>query len=250
MSKRTVIGRKPVLEILRRRDSRVLTLYVSDRARLSPELKNAIEVRSLSVCTVESAELDKLAEGFNHQGVAVVVEGSSLFSLKSMLDGLRRSSSRDLLVALDEVNDPQNLGAVIRAAEAAGASALIATKRRGAPLTSAVVRASAGASEFLPLCFVGNLRSALESLKSLGYWIVGTAPGGEARSLFETDLPDPLVLVLGSESRGLRRLTEETCDLIVRIPMSGSIQSLNVSQSAAVVLFEFARQRHSKMRGE
>ena len=148
-----------------------------------------------------------------------------------------------LIVVLDEVTDPHNLGAVMRAAETSGADGIIVTTDRSVKLTSAAVRASAGACEFIPMVSVGNLQRALKELKKSGYWVVGLDGGPGTQDLYKTKIPSPLVVVLGSEGKGIRVLTAKECDLLVAIPMEGFIESLNVSQAASVFLYEIMRRR-------
>ena len=149
------------------------------------------------------------------------------------------------LLVLDGIQDPQNLGAIIRSAEAAGVHGCILPKDRAAAVSPAAVRASAGATEYLPIARVTNLATFLESIKPQGFWVIGT-DAAEGRDLFTADLRDPLALVIGSEERGLRSLTKTRCDLLVQIPSRGKVASLNASAAAAVCLFEVARQRRAK----
>jgi 23S rRNA (guanosine2251-2'-O)-methyltransferase len=185
--------------------------------------------------------LDIYAPGLRHQGVLAAIEASSVAG-EEILD-LPASPER-LILALDGVQDPHNLGACLRTAEAVGACAVIIPKDRAVGLTPVVRKAAAGAAERVPVAAVTNLVRTLEKLQQLGYWITGLAGDADA-SLFEVDLTGPAVLVLGGEGEGLRRLTRETCDRLVRIPMVGGIESLNVSVAAAVCLYEAFRQRSS-----
>lgn len=190
--------------------------------------------------TASRAELDALCGGGNHQGVAALLGPTRTPSLDELIDS--PSGSR-LIVVLDQVEDPQNLGAVLRAAEVWGAQAVLATERRSAPLTPAARKSSVGASEIIPLIRVTNLQRALEKLKAAGVWVVGTEIGAE-REIYGYRFPRDVALVLGSEGRGLRALTRSTCDELLRLPMYGVLQSLNVAQTASVFLYEVQRQRH------
>jgi 23S rRNA (guanosine2251-2'-O)-methyltransferase len=156
-------------------------------------------------------------------------------------------SAPGFLLALDGIQDPQNLGAIVRSAEAAGVDGCILPRDRAAGVTAAAVRASAGATEHLPIAQVTNLASFLEFAKAQGFWVVGT-DSTAGRDLFAADLTDPLVLAIGGEERGLRHLTKSRCDLIVNIPSRGNVASLNASAAAAVCLFEVSRQRRQKSR--
>jgi 23S rRNA (guanosine2251-2'-O)-methyltransferase len=219
------------LWVLRRRSSELGALI--DRAA----------VNGIRVHRVERATLDRLCEGAVHQGVAARCRQARADkqSLGGLVEGLEDPA---LLVALDTVQDPHNLGAVLRSADAAGAHGLVAPRSRAAGLGPAARKVACGAAERVPFFAVPNLVRALDALRDLGIFAVGCAP--EARSsIFAADLIRPTVLVLGSEQGGLRRLTREHCDLLVRIPMRGTVQSLNVSVAAGVCLFEAVRQREA-----
>ncbi len=241
-----VYGIHPVLEALRARRRRLLRLRVREghgRAELIPVLE-AARAAGTPVEEVSAAELAaRLAEGANHQGVSL--EAGPIPTLD--LEGLCAAGTAPrTLVALDQVEDPQNLGAIARVAEAAGASGLLLTDRHSPPLSPAVSRASAGAIEWLPTARVPNLVRALNQLKERGFWVFG-AEADASDSLFE--LPDRLlrgerIVLLGAEGRGLRPGVQGAVDHRVRIPLGGRVASLNVATAAAVVLFELARRSH------
>jgi 23S rRNA (guanosine2251-2'-O)-methyltransferase len=241
-----VYGIHPVLEALRARRRRLLRLRVREghgRAELIPVLEAARAV-GIPVEEVSAAELAaRLAEGANHQGVSL--EAGPIPTLG--LEGLCAvGTAPRTLVALDQVEDPQNLGAIARVAEAAGASGLLLTDRHSPPLSPAVSRASAGAIEWLPTARVPNLVRALNQLKEQGFWVFG-AEADASDSLFE--LPDRLlrgerIVLLGAEGRGLRPGVQGAVDHRIRIPLNGRVASLNVATAAAVVLFELARRSH------
>lgn len=195
-----------------------------------------VPVRHLS-----RGDLDLRAPGLRHQGVLAMMPQHH-FHGEDVLD-VPATPDR-LILALDGVQDPHNLGACLRTAEAVGVNAVIIPKDRSAGLTAVARKAAAGAAERVPVVAVTNLARSLERLKELGYWLTGLA--GEAQeTLFEADLTGPLVLVMGAEGQGMRRLTRESCDRLVRIPMRGKAESLNVSVAAAVCLYEAFRQRRS-----
>ncbi len=183
--------------------------------------------------------LDRLARGENHQGVIAAAAATAYRGLKDVLAELRAPG---LFVVLDGVEDPHNLGAVVRSAHAAGADALIVPERRSAPLTETVAKAAAGALEYLPIIRVKNVNRSLAALKQAGFWIYGLDERG-TQDYDQADLVNPTALVLGGEGKGLHRLTAERCDALLRIPMAGRIASLNVSVAAGVALFEVAKQR-------
>jgi 23S rRNA (guanosine2251-2'-O)-methyltransferase len=184
-----------------------------------------------------ASELSRLAGSPDHQGVVAEVDPYPYADPESLLAG-----PDALVVALDQVQDPHNLGAVCRSAEAVGAAGLVIPSRRSAAVTAAVSKASAGAVEHLPLARVPNLVDWLIRAKDSGAWIYGAEQGAPA-AYTQADLSGKLVLVLGSEGRGLRRRVSATCDLLISIPAHGRVASLNVSAAAAVLLFEAARQR-------
>lgn len=215
-----------------RRDERARRLYAA-------AAKAGVTVRQVSRDT-----LDLRAPGVRHQGVVAAVEAPDPVG-EEVLDA--PATDERLLLVLDGVQDPHNLGACLRTAEAVGVDAVIIPKDRAVGLTPVARKVAAGAAERVPVVAVTNLVRTLEKLKHLGYWITGLA--GEAEeSLYEVDLTGPLVLVMGAESEGLRRLTRETCDRLVHIPMCGDIESLNVSVAAAVSLYEAFRQRGGAVR--
>lgn len=197
--------------------------------------------RGVPLHSVARSDLDLRAPGLRHQGVLARMPARALSGEEALE---QPASPENLVLALDGVQDPHNLGACLRTAEAVGATAVIIPRDRSATLTPAARKASAGASERLPLIAVTNLARSLRRLKELGYWLTGFAGDG-AESLYDVDLTGPLVLVLGAEGEGMRRLTRETCDRLVRIPMHGAAQSLNVSVAAAIGLYEAYRQRRT-----
>jgi len=207
-----------------------------ERTRRVGELARAAKV-PVRLCA--KSELDLAAPELRHQGVLAAMPAAS-FSGEDALD-IPAAPDR-LILVLDGVQDPHNLGACLRTAEAAGACAVVIPKDRAAGLTAAARKAAAGAAERVPVITVTNLARSLKRLSDLGYWLTGLA--GEApQSLFDADLSGPRVLVLGAEGEGLRRLTKEHCHQLVRIPMAGKAESLNVSVAAAVCLYEAVRQR-------
>jgi 23S rRNA (guanosine2251-2'-O)-methyltransferase len=168
-----------------------------------------------------------------------------LGSIEQILDAARTSGKPPLVLVLDGIEDPANLGAILRTADGAGVHGVIIPKHRAVGLTGVVARTSAGAIEHVPVAQVTNLVSALEELKAAGLWVVGADPKAP-QNLYEIDLTPPLVLVIGGEGKGLRRLVREHCDLLIRLPMHGSMSSLNVAVATGVLLFEIVRQREAR----
>lgn len=186
--------------------------------------------------------LDELAGGGHHQGVVAEMAEIATVALDDLLDVARRRQEPPLLVVTDHLEDPQNLGSLIRSAEAAGAHGLVVPERRSVGVTPAVVRASAGATEHLAVATVVNLARTLRELKAAGLWIVGLDAGAE-QPYDLADLTVPLAIVVGSEGKGLSRLVAEQCDLRVRLPMAGRTASLNAAVAGAILLYEAVRQR-------
>jgi 23S rRNA (guanosine2251-2'-O)-methyltransferase len=206
----------------------------------SRSIQRLAQAHSVHVRVVPRSELDLKAPGLRHQGVLAYVPEKA-FDSEDVL--YRQAEPHHLLLALDGVQDPHNLGACLRTAEAVGVTAVLMPKDRSAGLTAVARKAAAGAAERVPMIAVTNLSRSLERLKELGYWITGLAGEADA-TLFEVDLTGPTVLVMGAEGEGLRRLTRETCDRLVKIPMQGKAESLNVSVATAVCLYEAFRQRN------
>ena len=206
----------------------------------SPKLKEILGLardRRVPVRKEERAVLDRLAQGGLHQGIIAISGAVSYSDFDTLF-----KADKPLVVVLDSVEDPHNLGAVVRTAEACGASGIVVPERHAAPLTATVIRASAGASAYLPIVRVKNLVGAIEEMKRRGLWVVGVDPAG-TQEWTGFDYKGPIALVLGGEHRGLRRLVREHCDALVRIPMLGKVASLNISVAAGVALYEVVRQR-------
>jgi 23S rRNA (guanosine2251-2'-O)-methyltransferase len=239
-----VYGLHAVRAVLERSPERILELNLTaarEDIRMR-ELRELAEKLGLSVQPGTTESLAKLVGDVSHQGAVAVVRPLHALdeaALMALLEGIEGDA---LLLVLDGVTDPHNLGACLRSADAAGAHALILPKDRSASVDGVVRKVAAGAAEFLPVASVTNLARILDRLKERGIWVVGT-DGSAEQSIHSSDLNRPLALVLGAEGAGMRRLTRERCDFLVRIPMAGSVESLNVSVAAGVALFEARRQR-------
>ena len=232
-----IFGLRPAVEALRA--GRVTELAVStDRQRGLAQLLELAERRRVRLQRVERAELDRRSGGAVHQGVVATVRPLATYGVADLIE----VHTPPLIVALDGIEDPRNLGAIARTVDAAGASGLIVPERRAAPVTGAAVKASAGALVHVPLAPVVNLARALEELKAAGVWTIGLDAQAD-RSLYALDLRLPTAFVVGREGRGLHRLVGERCDWRVALPMQGQVASLNVSVAVGVALFEAVRQR-------
>ena len=236
-------GIHAVTTLLERHPKRVQGLLVQ-KGRQDQRMRRLLDLakqRHITVEVMERSELDRLVDGV-HQGIVARVEPNRAQNetfLETLLEGLEESA---FLLVLDGVTDPHNLGACLRTADAAGAHAVIAPKDKAAPLNATAVKVACGAAESVPYITVTNLARTLKHLQACGIWITGTA--GEAEQwLADSNLTGPMALVMGAEGSGMRRLTRESCDQLVKIPMAGEVSSLNVSVAAGVCLFEAVRQR-------
>ncbi|WP_434560962.1 23S rRNA (guanosine(2251)-2'-O)-methyltransferase RlmB [Pseudomonas sp. R1-6] len=241
-----IYGVHAVEALLRHHPKRVKQIWLAE-GRSDPRVQTLVELAGenrVAVGQAERREMDAWVEGV-HQGVVAEVSPSQVWG-EAMLDELLdRTEGAPLLLVLDGVTDPHNLGACLRSADAAGALAVIVPKDKSATLTPVVRKVACGAAEVIPLVAVTNLARTLEKLQQRGLWVVGTA--GEAEvSIYDQDLTGPTILIMGAEGKGMRRLTREHCDYLVKLPMAGSVSSLNVSVATGVCLFEAQRQRGAK----
>jgi 23S rRNA (guanosine2251-2'-O)-methyltransferase len=236
-------GRRPVLEALNagREISEILVASGSRMSGAIEEITRSAQRRKIPMREVPRKVIDERAQTRNAQGVIAIASGFAYTTLEEILD--RVGTEPALLVAVDGVTDPQNLGALARSAEAAGAHGLVVPRRHSAPVTAAAEKASAGALEHLPVAHVANLARGLEELKERGVWIVALDAAGE-KTIYDLDLAtEPICVVVGSEGRGVSRLVRDRADVVARIPMSGRVESLNASVAGAVALFEIRRKR-------
>jgi 23S rRNA (guanosine2251-2'-O)-methyltransferase len=242
---RVVFGFHAVLARLRADPSSVLELFV-DETRHDARIRDVAaqaERAGVKVMKVPTKRLDGFYGGGRHQGVVARVEVKT--PSHSLDEILEQVQGPPLLLLLDGVTDPHNLGACLRVANAAGAHAVVAPKDRAAGISAAVSKVASGAAEATPYIMVTNLARTIDELKEREIWVVGTDERA-AQSLYQANLPEAIAWVLGAEGEGMRRLTREKCDLLVRIPMAGAVGSLNVSVAAGVCLFESVRRRPPK----
>jgi 23S rRNA (guanosine2251-2'-O)-methyltransferase len=237
-----IFGFHSVLARLRADPASVTEIYL-DEGRKDARAKDLVlvaEKAGVTLMRVPTKRLDGFYGGGRHQGVvAMAFEKPAREGLEDLLDSLKEPP---LLLVLDGVTDPHNLGACLRVADAAGAHAVIAPKDRAAGISAVVSKIASGAAESVPYYMVTNLARTLDDLKERNIWIVGTDERAE-KTLYEAELPEAVAWVLGAEGEGMRRLTRERCDLLVKIPMRGSVESLNVSVASGVCLFESRRRR-------
>ncbi len=236
---RVVIGRNAVGEVLRS-DAGIRRIYLAEKGggRDLQGLADQARRRGVEVVSSDRATLERISGGVRHQGAAAVLDPFAYADFDRLLRTVKEN--RGLLLVLDSVQDPRNLGAIIRSAEALGAGGVAIPRDRSAPVTPVVERTAAGATSHLPIARVGNLARTLERLKKAGYWVVGadSRQGGDPGKL---DLPPPLALVLGSEEKGIRPVNLRQCDALVRIPLAGKVDSLNVSVAAGILIYELLK---------
>ena len=245
-----VFGLHAVRTLLRLRPERAASLLLQkgrEDARVAEILKLA-QAAGVRTEWRDARELDRLAGGDRHQGACVQMRAAGVLGEGALDEILDRAATPPLLLVLDGVQDPHNLGACLRTADAAGASAVVVPRDRAVGLTPTVRKVASGAAETMPLIQVVNLARTLRWLKERSIWIIG-ADDQAPKSVYETALDMPVALVLGAEGAGVRRLTREHCDALIKIPMLGVVESLNVSVATGVVLFEAVRQRQGGARG-
>ncbi len=238
-------GINSVLEALQsHRKIKVIRISRNQSDRRLQQILKLAEDRGIEVIRDDKKVLDRIAPHGSHQGVIAEAEPYRYYSLEDILDRAAEEGEEPLLLLLDGIEDPQNLGAIIRTAEGLGAHGVVIPRHGACPVTPAVTRASAGASEHLKVAMVTNLVSAMKELKERGIWIVGTDSRADI-SCYDMVYPGHIALVVGGEGKGIRRLVKENCDYMVSIPMRGRVNSLNASVSAAIVLAEIVRQRRA-----
>jgi 23S rRNA (guanosine2251-2'-O)-methyltransferase len=240
-----VFGIHAVTTLLNRDPERVKRLFIV-QGRVDQKVEKILTLAHQSgvhVETISKHRLDERVDGV-HQGVLAEAKPLPILGDKELFKLMDEVTQAPLLLVLDGVTDPHNLGACLRTADAAGVAAVIAPRDKSAPLNATAIKVACGAADAVPYFQVTNLSRTLNQLQERGVWVVGTA--GEAQgSIYQTDLTGPLALVMGAEGKGMRRLTREQCDLLIKIPMAGEVSSLNVSVATGVTLFEIVRQRSS-----
>jgi 23S rRNA (guanosine2251-2'-O)-methyltransferase len=241
-----IYGRHPILTALES-DRQFNRIWIMTKLRYDPRFYSLLEQAKAKGCVIDEVEphrLSQITQGGNHQGIVAQVSPYTYVELGDLIEQAKASCDQPVIVVADGISDPHNLGAIIRTAEAIGAQGLVIPQRRAAGIASAVMKAAAGALESFPVARVVNLRAALEELKASGFWIYGMAAVAE-KTVYAVDFRGPVVLVVGSEGKGLSLLTQTQCDVLVSIPLPGKTPSLNASVAAAIALYEVYRQRRS-----
>ena len=245
METEILLGRNAVTEALKAKRS-INKLLVQDgiKGGSVSEIIALAKENSVVIEFAKTERLDKLAEGLRHQGFIAQVAPISFHTLEEVLEIAKAKDEAPLLLLLDELQDPQNVGALIRTADAAGVHGVLLPKRRSCPLNAIVAKISAGAVEYVPVVQIGNIAQTIEELKKEGFWVAGADMDGQ--DYYKANLTGPMVLVIGAEGKGLGRIVKEKCDFIVSLPMQGAISSLNASAAGAVLLYEIVRQRRNQ----
>lgn len=244
MSQQFVFGIHAVMALINKQPERIMHLHVI-KERHDKKIEQLLveaKYRHIKIVSTTRQELDGMTEDGNHQGIVAICKRGKVLSESDLPDLFSGLTVPPFVLILDNVQDPHNLGACFRTADAAGVHAIIAPKDKSVGITPVVTKVASGAAEVVPFVQVTNLARAIEILKEMGIWVYGAAAEAE-QTIYSTDLRGSVALVLGAEGSGLRRLTREHCDALVRIPMLGSVSSLNVSVAAGVMMFEVLRQR-------
>lgn len=242
---RIVCGINPVMETLTAQPKKVKKIYYS-RTEKGPvkEIIQKGKTLGIEISACNKEELARLSENINHQGILAQVSDFHYASFEELIHCWKKSDKKAFFLVLDNMQDPHNLGAIIRTAETVGIDGIIIPKDRSVSITAAVEKVSAGAVEHVKIARVTNIAQTLKALNEEGVWVAG-AEGGGAKSLFETDLNMDLALVIGSEGKGIRPLVKKQCHFLLSIPMQGKINSLNASVAAAIIMYEITRQRYA-----
>ncbi len=240
---RIIEGRNPVIEALRS-DAQIDTILINKEAAQGSlnKIFELAKAKNILIKNVDKALLDRLSENKRHQGVIAEAMEYEYKEIDDIFNYAKAKNEKPFIVILDEITDVHNLGSIIRSAECLGAHGVIIPKRRAAQINGVAAKSSAGAIEYLPVCRVTNISETLEVLKEKGLWIYGADMDGE-KYIYEEKFDVPVGLVIGSEGSGIGRLVKEKCDILVKIPMKGKINSLNASNAASIIIYEIMKQR-------
>jgi len=243
MSDYIIEGRNPVMEVLE--SNRPINKLMIANGQKEGSIKKIIakaKSKGVVISYVDRNKIDQLSTSDNHQGVMAFVAAYDYMPIEDLLASIEAKGEPAFLIVLDEINDPHNLGSIMRTANAVGAHGIIIPKRRAVGLTPVVAKTSAGAIEYVPVARVTNIARTIDLLKSKNIWVAGADMAGESTH-FKANLTGPLALVMGNEGSGISRLVKEKCDFLINIPMVGEVSSLNASVAAAVIMYEAFKQR-------
>lgn len=240
-----IAGKHPVLEALRS-GREINKIWIAEGTQKSQSASIVAEAKKAGVVVqfVDKRKLDGMAGGVAHQGVVAQAAAFAYAEVDELLEIARQRGEEPFLLLLDEIEDPHNLGSILRTAECTGVHGVVIPKRRSAGLTATVLKTSAGAAEHVPVARVTNLAQTIDKLKDAGVWVAGTDVSA-AQDVYKTKFDMPLAVVIGNESKGMGRLVKEKCDFLVKLPMLGKLNSLNASVAAGVLMYEVVRQRRS-----
>ncbi len=237
-----ICGRNPVIEALKSGAS-IDTIYIDGNGGSLNVIRRLAKEKGIVVKDAQDKKLSQLSGGASHQGVIAVGACGEYVTVEDILAVSQKKGTKPFIIICDEIEDPHNLGAIIRTAETSGADGVIIPKRRSASLNSTVFKTSAGAASYVPVAKVANLASTIDMLKDNGVWIYGTDASGSDYT--ETDMTGGCALVIGSEGFGMSQLIQKKCDFMIKLPMLGKINSLNASVAAGIFMYEVLRQRRS-----
>jgi 23S rRNA (guanosine2251-2'-O)-methyltransferase len=239
---RLIIGRKPVLEALNSNSSlsQIYILY-GQKGNIIDAIITASKKKGIKVNQISLEKFRKITSDKNAQGVVAISSDQKLFSLDEVIQEAKLRQYPVILI-LDSIQDPHNVGAIIRTAECCGVKSIITTTHNSSPINQTVIKTSAGAFEYVKICQVNNLANTIDELKKQGFWIIGSQLK-DSKNFLELDYKFPLALIVGNEEKGIRKLTAEKCDYLISIPMFGKIQSLNVSVATGIILYEINKRQ-------
>ncbi|CAM4519230.1 23S rRNA (guanosine2251-2'-O)-methyltransferase [Paenibacillus endophyticus] len=240
-----IAGKHPVLEALRS-GREINKIWIADGAQKTLTQPIVAEAKKFGIVVqfVDKRKLDSLTPGVTHQGVVAQAAAFAYVEVEEILERAKERDEIPFILLLDEIEDPHNLGSILRTAECTGVHGVIIPKRRSAGLTATVLKTSAGAAEHVPVARVTNLAQTIDKLKEAGVWVAGTDLSA-SQDVYKMKFDMPLVVVIGNESKGMGRLIKEKCDFLVKLPMLGQLNSLNASVAAGVLMYEVVRQRRS-----
>mgnify|MGYP003331203589 CR=1 FL=1 len=242
-NKEYIFGRNPILEALRaKRPIEKIFIQHGAHGNNIDQIKFLTKQNGIVCSEITLQRLKEISEGIETQGIAALLSAKSYVELEDVLEIAKQKGEKPFILILDEIEDPQNLGAIIRTAECSGVHGIILPKHNSASLTSTVAKTSAGAIEHINIVKVTNVVSIIEELKKEGVWIVGTSDDASA-NYTEYDFNSPTAVIIGNEGKGIRKLVKKHCDVLLKIPIKGKITSLNASVSAGIILYEVVRQR-------
>ncbi len=238
-----IIGMNPIIEAIQS-NHYINKIYIAEGMQKSKieKLTSVAKENKIFIQFVPRKKIDQLTQSKGHQGIVATIAAYKYYDIYEILENIKKEQLMPLLIMLDEIEDPHNLGSILRTADVVGANGIIIPERRSVGLTSTIAKTSAGAVEYVPVARVTNLTQTLEVLKKEGFWIVG-ADALSNKYYTEVDYKMPICLVIGSEGKGISRLVKEKCDFIVKLPMKGHVNSLNASVAASIIMYEIYKQR-------